>query len=243
MFFLFFPYFPTSSIPGTGEKNIGPRRPPLQVQVFGGQALSSVEAQQLSTTARDVGKPQPGGRMGQLDQEKSWNMMEIIGNHEIWDFLFSCKKPRYPNVQSTTYINWVCIGPHGLVLVIFVICLPISAMRWMPMAWYIQNVQCRGAAFGVGTMDPGALRERRERRWGEGAEIDGHLWCCTQNFPILDDGKMDDGKIYNHRISPFNIQFNIQLVIVDTSWKRYHHQWLIFSFIFPFDISIFQYNP
>ena len=31
----------------------------------------------------------------------------------------------------------------------------------------------RGAAFGVGTMDPRALRERRP---GEGAEIDGNLW-------------------------------------------------------------------
>ena len=99
VFHVFFPYFLTSSIPGTGFSIRAGS--PLQVQVPGGQALSSVEAQQLSTTARDVGKPQPGGRMGKLDQEKWWNMMEIQV-HEIWDPLFSSKKPRYPNVQSTT---------------------------------------------------------------------------------------------------------------------------------------------
>lgn len=99
-FSFFFHIFPPLPSPGLVFQ-CGPRRPPLQVQVPGGQALSSVEAQQLSTTARDVGKPQPGGRMGKLDKEKLWKMMEIQV-HEIWDPLFSSKKPRYPNVQSTT---------------------------------------------------------------------------------------------------------------------------------------------
>ena len=103
---------------------------PIQVQEPGGQALSSVEAQQLSATSGDVGKPQSGGlfmgfwmgfwNFGWKKSRKMdgtwWNMMEVIEVHDIWDPRFSPK--RYPNVQT----KWGC-RTHSLVLVI---CSPIE---------------------------------------------------------------------------------------------------------------------
>ena len=114
VFHFFFHIFPPLPSPGLVFQ-CGPRRPPLQVQVPGGQALSSVEAQQLSTTARDVGKPQPGGRMGKLDKEK---MMENDGNPGSWNLgppIFIQKTE--VSKCSINNLNWVC-RTHGLVLVI-----------------------------------------------------------------------------------------------------------------------------
>ena len=73
---VFWHLFPTFSI-----------RSDLQVQVPGGQALSSVEAQQRSATTRDLGKAQPGGKVMEKTHGKN---MEKPWKNEVFQALKMC---------------------------------------------------------------------------------------------------------------------------------------------------------